>query len=464
MRALSGDRLAEYIKLRPYLWCTCGAGTKVGEGLVADDGTWSACWWDYPRFLLPDCSEEYAYKVKQVIDGVEVTIYDGPAAGQWFSASAHPTLTSYSRAAVACGSDPVVPGSGEATVLLHSIGSTESWQLGTPDQDGPDSVGSLLDNSGLLFPSATDGSSVNRPLGGALGLRYFFSRGLQPIARYFRVDVAAANAAGDPVGAWTPVAVPAWNSWKYVSGTGFIRAQHSLGPNPNGLYEIPYETGGLLAAFEQWDDHQYHAILDSTAQPNGKFLVRVQVFNNAGNQIKPTGSVGAATAAAFTFGRWKVPAGPPANVPYSALTHVLWWDNRPAVAAIEGVRLSTASGSPVCQFLDGSSSEGVSIDFRAYHPHPASGGVPSFFAGYSLSVVKGINGGAPFGFGEFPERGKPPGGAEAQAAGTLGSLLGSDPRCAFAVTLHATVKTHNGSGRLDYLDRTAVVAFAAQQH
>jgi len=463
LRTLKGAHLSEYIKLRPYLWCTCGTGTKVGEGLIADNGTFTACWREFPHILLPNCSEEYAYKVKQVINGVTVTIYDGPAAGQWFSASAHPTLTSYSLAAVSCGGDPEVPGAGIATVLLHSIGSTESWHLGTPNQDSPDSVQNLGPTSGLIDPSAVDGPSVNRPLGGALGLRYFFSPGMESLARFFRVDVASANSAGDPVGGWTPVAVPSWNSWKW-DGTSWIRAQHSLGPNASGLFEIPYETGGLLSANEQWDDHQFHAILDTTQHPDGKYLVRIEVFDNGGNQIRPTGSTGTGTQKAFTFGRWRIPAGPPDNVPYSALTHALWWDNRPASAIIEGIQLFGASGSPVCQFLSGASGDAVSIVYRAYHPHPTSGGEPSFLSGYSMAITKGIGGGTPYSTAGFPEQGKPPGVPAVNSATTLGGLLGADKKCAFAVTLYASVKTTNGGGgTLTYLDRSYVAAFAAEQ-
>jgi hypothetical protein len=462
LQNLKGSQLSEYIKLRPYLWCTCGAGTKVAEGLIADDGSFSVCWRDFPRFLLPNCSDEYSYKVKQVIEGVTVTIYDGPAAGQWFGYGANPTLTSYNRTAVSCIGDPVIPGAGAAIVLLHEIGSTESWHLGTPNQNSPDSVNALGATSGLIDPNATDGPWVNLPLGGTLGLRYFFSQGMQTLgARFFRVDVASTDGGGAPTSGWAPVPVPAWNSWKWVSGTGFIRAQHSLGPNGAGQYIIPFGTGGPLAALEEWDPDQYHALLDTTAHADGRYLVRVEVFDGAGNQIKPTGATGPGTARAFTFGRWRIPAGPPDNVPYSALTHALWWDNRPAQAHIEGVRLSGSVGSPTCQFLVGAAGDGVSIDYRAYHPHP-SPPAPSFLQSYSLSIVKGIGGGTPLSVSGYIERGKPPGGPAIQST-TLGALLGADPRCAFAVTLYAAVKTTNGGGRLTNLDRSDVAAFAAEQ-
>jgi hypothetical protein len=290
---------------------------------------------------------------------------------------------------------------------------------------------------------------------------------MQSLARFFRVDVASADAGGNPVGGaagWTPVAVPSWGSWKWVSGTGWIRAQHSLGPDGSGLFEIPYETGGLLTANEQWDDNQYHAILDTTQHPDGKYLVRIEIFDTGKNQIRPTVSTGTGTPKAFTFGRWRVQAGPPDNVPYSALTHALWWDNRPATAIIEGIRLTGSSGTPVCQFLSGASTDHVSIIYRAYHPHVPVGAEPSFLSGYSMAIVKGIGGGSPYSTAGFHEQGKPPGGPAIDSATTLGGLLGGDKKCAFAVTLTANVKTTNGgAGTLTYLDRSYVAAFAAEQ-
>ena len=214
---------------------------------------------------------------------------------------------------------------------------------------------------------------------------------------------------------------------------------------------------------EQWDDNQFHAILDTTQRPDGKYLVRIEVFDGGGNQIRPTGSTGTGTQKAFTFGRWRVQAGPPDNVPFSALTHALWWDNRPASAVIEGIQLSGSSGTPTCQFLDGAAGDHVSILYRAYHPHVHGSTDPSFLAGYSMSIVKGIGGGTPYSMGEFAERGKPPAPAYVDSNTTLGGLLGADKKCAFAVTLNANVKTTNGSGTLLYLNRSYVAAFAAEQ-
>jgi hypothetical protein len=460
MQNLKGDRLQEYVAARSYLWCQCGGGTKVAEGLISDDGSFSVCWPEFPTISIGQCSDEYAYKVKQSIDGRSVTIYDGPAAGQWFSASDNPTLTSYSSVAVSCTGDPVIPGADGAIVLLHEIGATESHRLGSPAQDSPDSVQTPTWNSGLIDPAATDGPSVNRNLGGTLGLRYFFSHGMKVLgARFFRVEVAAADAVGDPVGSWAAVPVPAWTAWKWT-GAGWIRAQHSLGPDPSGLYVIPFQDVNLLAPLEEWDPDQFHALLDTAQRPAGKYLVRIEVFDGAGNQIKPTGATGPGTARAFTFGRWRIPAGPPDPVPYSALTHFLWWDNRPAQASIDAIRLNGSASSAVCQFLEGPSGALVSLDYRAYHP---SVGAPLFLRGHSLSIRKGLNGPTTtLVANAFAEVGEPPASAQTSPAVTLATLLAGNTKCAFAATLSAGVKTTNGSGTLTNLDAEVVAAFAAE--
>ena len=106
---------------------------------------------------------------------------------------------------------------------------------------------------------------------------------------------------------------------------------------------------------------------------------------------------------------------------------------------------------------------GVSIDYRAYHPHPVAPGAPSFFHSFALTVVKGIGGGSPVSASGYTEQGKPPA-LVAVLGTTIGALLGpTDTRCAFAVTLSAAVKTTNGGGRLTYLDRSDVAAFAAEK-
>ena len=463
-RSLKGRAHSEFLRLRPWLWCTCGGATKVAQGLIADDGTFSICWSGWPPFFTHSgCSVKYAYKVSQPIGsgGASVTIYDGVAAGQWFNPGDNPTLTSYSPWARTCAGDPEIPGTGDAIVLLHEIGATEAHHLATPNQDTPDSIVAPTANSGLLDASGTDGPSVNRPLGGRLGLRYFFSAGTKGIgARFFRVQVSRADASGDPVGGWTTVPVPTWSSWRWT-GSAWLHASHALGPNADGLYVIPYEDVDLLGPLEEWDPDQYHAVLDSTGIPDGRHLVRIEVFDNGGNQIKPTGATGPGTARAFRFGLWRIPAGPPDNVPFSALTHLLWTDNRSAVAQIAAIRLGTVPSSATCQFLEGPAGAGVSFDIRAYHPSP---GAPQFLMDHSLWVQKGLGGPVTnYIVNAFGEVGEPPAAPSTSPSQTLGTLLGADTKCAFAVRLTARVKTTNGAGRLTELDDDETAAFAAQK-
>lgn len=463
-RSLKGRAYSEFLRLRPWLWCTCGGPTKVAQGLVSDDGSFSVCWRGWPPFVTQSgCSVKYAYKVTQPVGpgGLSVTIYDGVAAGQWFDPGDTPTLTSYSPWARTCHGDPEIPGAGDAIVLLHEIGATEAHHLSTPVQDTPDSVAPPTANSGLIDASSTDGPWVNRPLGGRLGLRYFFSAGMKGIgARFFRIQVSRANPSGDPVDGWTTVPVPTWSSWRWT-GSAWLRASHALGPNADGLFVIPYEDVDLLGPLEEWDPDQYHAILDSTGIPDGRHLVRIEVFDNGGNQIKPTGATGPGTARAFRFGLWRIPAGPPDDVPFSALTHLLWSDNRRAVAQIDAIRLASAASSATCQFLEGAASDGVSFDIRAYHPNP---GTPQFLMDHSLWVRKGLGGPITnYIVNAFGEVGEPPGGAFTSPSQTLGTLLGADTKCAFAVRLTARVKTTNGAGRLTELDDDETAAFAAEK-
>ena len=122
LKQLAPVEQVAYLNARPYLWCSCGTPTKVADGTIQDDGTFSICWQE-PPFLSPSwCHDEFAYVVKQPRFGTLVTIYNGVAANQWFHAGDNPTLSSYSPFAVGC-KEPVVPGEG-AFVVLQDLGDT----------------------------------------------------------------------------------------------------------------------------------------------------------------------------------------------------------------------------------------------------------------------------------------------------------------------------------------------------
>jgi hypothetical protein len=233
-KSLSVDLRREFVLAHRFLWCRCGPPQKVAQGFVQDGGSFGICWKEPPTLLLPHCHEEFAYIVKQPVGGALVTIYNGVAANQWFSASDQPTLTSYDYRAIGCR-DSNVPGEG-AFVVLEDIGATPSHLLATPPQASFQSVAAPAYNSGLLNPVANPvdaiGQLLNRNLGGGVALQYHFTEAMRPAgAIYYRIQVAKANGLGNPVGNWTVLAPMTWSTWKLnTAAPGSI----SLGPHTVG--------------------------------------------------------------------------------------------------------------------------------------------------------------------------------------------------------------------------------------
>lgn len=466
---LSGELRRDFIIWHPFLWCHCGQPQRVAEGFVQDGGTFSICWREPLTILLPHCREEFSYVVKQPISGTLITIYDGVAANQWFGAADQPILTSYHYLAIGCR-ESQVPGDG-AFVVLEDIGSTPSHRLATPVQTSFESVAAPAYNSGLLDPVVDPadgiGQLLNRNLGGNVALQYHFTEFMRYAgALYYRIQVAAASAAGNPVGPWISLASPTWSTWLLNSATpGSI----SLGPHAVGgqsnLSKIPYDTGDPIGPNEEWQDGQFHGVIPTTDFPTGRYLIMIEVFNAAGARLKPASAPGgeAGTVAAFTFRHWNVPASTVA-VPFAALTHMMWWDNRRAEAVIVDTRLNGSPSSEQCQFLEGGAGATVQIGYRAYHPQP---GTPSFLHNHSLVITRGLNGPSwQVANPPVAEVGEPPAGPHTSVSKTLGDLLAGEPhghqKCAFAINLYGYVKTTNGAGTLTGLNWSVTSAFAAE--
>lgn len=470
LRTLPQKEQVAFLNTHRYLWCTCGAASKVGEGTIQDDGSFEVCWWE-PIALHPTrCNEQYAYVVKQPRFGTLFTIYDGMAAGQWFDADDQPSLTSFSPFAVGCR-EPVVPGEG-AFVVLQDIGDTESHRLATPTQDAVFAVSSAAYNSGLLDPVANPADAIgkhkNRNLGGTVRLRYEFTDGMHDLgAVYYRVSVAPANDAGDPTGSFQPAPAPQWKYWDISTGND---GTHSLGPVTKGgegsLYVIPFDRVTPLDSTDEWHNGQYHAVLDTLAKPNGRYLVAVEVFDKDGNRLRPNGASGAGADKQFTFRRWLAP-GSTTSVPFAALTHMLWWDNRKAVAQIVDIRKNGVASTSECQFLVGYGGETVSVGYRAYHPK-VDVPQPGFILRHSLSLRRGLGGPSwniadDHGLNVGGPGGAPP---HLSLSKTFAELLAppDDPitKCAFSLVLHTVSKTTNGEGHSSYFDATDQAAFAAE--
>jgi len=451
LRTFPQTELVAYINARPYLFCTCGSATKVADGFIHPDGEFHICWYEWPYLMLINCHEEYAFKVKQNIEGSTVTIYDGVAANEWFHYGDFAELFSYHPDALTCRHNEF-PGEG-AFALLQDIGLTGSWRLKTPNATGWDRVDTPAYNDGLAFPAANAAAAVgkyrDRNWGGNLRLRYHFSEAMKGTgAKYYRVSVVASDASGNPTGARTYLSP---NQWKYyeIIGSDIYVLKASLGPNNAGgnnhLYEIPYD------ADRDWQSGQYHAMLDTREFANGRFLLTVEVFNNAGNLIRPMGTPdpGGSVQGDFTYRRWYQETGPTAEVPYAALTHMLWWDNRKAEALIVDFRVNGVANMAECQFLENAGKANFSVGYRAYHPEPM------FMLNHRLWWRRGLGG--PIGFLTSPHPnpnnvGVPPAPAHQSGSNTFASMLDSHTKCTFTINLHTNVKTFNGIGTLDGLD------------
>jgi len=461
LETLSGVEVADYVSERAYLrpfWCHCGAAQLVGQGPIHPDGTFRICWREPLIRLRPWCHDEYAFVVRQLVNGVTVTIYDGLAAHQWFDSPSGVNLTSYDPRAVVCHDDPF-PTENGAYVVLEHVGAARSYRLKTPAQDTWDGVQAPAYNDGLLDPAASPaaakGTYLDSNWGGTLALHYHFSESMKTVgARYYRVSAIRADGSGNPTGPRTTLASSL--GWLYyeVAGPNILVQAESLGPltvgSENNLYRIPYD------ADHDWQDDQYHGYLDTTVLDNDRYLVMIEVFDNSGNKLRPNGSAGQGTDVAFTYRRWSQPIGPLDNVPFAALTHMFWWDNRPSVAHIEDLRLNGLGSSDECQFLVGTASSTFSSGYRAFHQNEL------FILNHSMWWRRGLGGPSGTLINSPDNAGKPPAPVAVSPTATFAAMLGAHNRCSFSLNLHVNVKTNNGSGVLSYLDADDQAAFALE--
>ncbi len=478
IRRLPSAEAAAYIRARPYLWvCSCGRATKVAQGPIQPDGTFSICWWEFPRLQRARCYDQYAYVVKQVINGVTVTIYNGLAANIWFDQTDDAELTTYSSLARVCRDNGARD---DAYVYLELIGDTEAWHLKTPNSTGWDSVAAPAFNDGLAFPSGDPASSApyDRPWGGTLKLYFKFSEGLRDVgAKYYRLSVRDADVSGNPVGPRTYIGDGL--SWEKSVGAG-VTVPVSLGPVPpatvggqNNLYIIPYDHDA------DWDADQYHAYLNTTqvewSEPNEpedppvRRLLTLEVFDDAGRRLRPngtppTGQPGPEIEAPFTYRRQFQDLGPSANVPFGALTHMFWWDNRPVFADIETLRQNGLVYNAECQYLQGLSTSDFSVGYRAYHPNPLFHDSHTIWwyrgAGTTLEHWDTLTQSA-------VNVGQPPAPAGVSGSNTFAEMLRTnlDPsrlKCSFVVHLSVGVKTFDGEVILSGLGRSDEWAFSLE--
>ncbi|MBZ0292949.1 MAG: hypothetical protein K8L99_10340, partial [Anaerolineae bacterium] len=466
---LEAHQVADYIQARPYLChLVCGSPKKVAEGYINPDGKFSICWLDSLGFTTANCHSEYAYVVKQKFGNIWLTIYNGVTANKWYDYGDVANLISYHPLAQTCRVNDF-PGEG-AFVVLQDIGDAHSYRLKTPNADAWNSVASPAYNDGLADPVNNPGDALgqlkNRNWGGTLKLLYAFREEMRSIgARYYRISVREADSNGNPTG--SRVYLSDGLSWKKFTGGGDVEAV-TLGPTTVGgqsnLYTIPFDADA------DWQDNQYHGYLNTTQFDRGRHLLTLEVFDGSGRLMRPTGTTApsgepdlpTSVEAAFTFRRWYQEFGPTAVVPYAALTHMFWWDNRKAEAVIVDLRKNGSASEAECQFLEGDGSSTFSVGYRAYHEEPM------FLLNHSLWWKRGLGGATRYLVDASPTNvGAPPSGVGVSPTHTFDYMLseGTDEpldKCSFALNLYVNVKTFNGEGTLDSLDDWDYASFALE--
>ena len=506
LQTLSGEPALHYINSRAHLLrhiCSCGRPQRVASGAILPDGTFNICWREALRLFQPHCHDEFAYVVTQTIGGTTTTIYDGVAAHAWYHAGDHPLLTTYRRDAYSCNETGT--GDGTAFVYLDLIGDTESHELTTPDSAGWDRVETPNDQSGLLFPVDT-GNGLLRNLGGSLELTFNFSEAMKDAsvgAKYYRISVTKADDDGNPTGTRVYFGDGVYKnealSWNkaIVTMTGVDIVPELLGPftvgGENHLYTIPFDSDG------DWTGStRYHASIDTrdprisgpdnlnVVDPAENHLVTLELFNAAGERIRPlgtdaSGQTGTEVAKPFKYRRWFQPEGSPGDdtkdVPYAALTHLFCWDNRAPVADITRLVLDQSASDEHCQFLVATPASNFAIEYRAYVPDER------FQQDHGIGWVRGLNGtGANGGAGSLPTPlspgnvGEPPALPQNSGPNSFQTMLTSiypNPtpppdvltevldRCAFSVTLTTRAKTTDG-GSFHYPHAQETAAFALE--
>jgi hypothetical protein len=490
LQSMASEEAVRYIEINPSIWrfwCTCNS-SLVGETAVNPDGTFNFCWEQFP-FLLINCRRSYFYKVKQWNGTGWVYIYDGAAAYQYFNADQFASLETV--LGLSCGQAPPPPGTDFA--MLQQIGGTSSYLLHS-NWNGANSLDVDLTQTsefGLSTPPSSGGlvdfgGYTDAPWAQTLSFLLYFHPGLEALgAFYYRLSIVAADSTGNPQGGATPSPIMnsvSWSEWVLDSHGNWVTQAQGLGPvskgAQNGLFQIPYADDAL------WLGDQFHQYLDTTAYANGRYLLVLELFDKTGSRLIPAGAPADAgdKPTNLTFLRWLAASGTgsTSTIPYAALTHLLWFDNRPVYGAIEDLDVNGRASSSECQFLSGPGGSHFRVGFRAFHtvmgdasPNP----IPpaTFMQDYSITWSEGLGGPTgtlcsvppsppPCTAGDVNQPATMLTGSNVKTLPvTFASLLGPPPApqaCAFTVNLDVYCKHTNGSSHIYAYDSYHEASFA----
>lgn len=483
LRAMPVDAARQYVLERAYLFpifCHCSVN-KVGQTPIQPGGQFDFCYLrshHHPHH--GHCHRTYAYKIKQMINGVLTVVYDGLAANQYFAADDPADIRAYNPQARVCADGPgdAPPNDGVPFVMLEHVGAYGTFHFNFPAQTAVSQVGALGTDDGTY----TTSYAPDCPWGAGLGLRLWFSPELEPIVAYYRLKVFAVNDFGAPVGAPSVLNdTVTWDKLLDIPGDT-IRVPETLGPTPvggeNDLFKVPYWN----SPDHRYLSGQFHQVWNTaqTRFPDGKYMLIIEVFDAAGNRIKPNGASGPGTAQNFQFRRWGAAAADTDPVPFADAAHVFWVDNTPVGGDIVDLRQDGIPNTAECQFMTGAANSTFAIGFRAFHingvEHAGNGDSNSFMSSYSITWQRGLNGNtgtlgpAPSGGNNHTDVGET-GGAVTSGSQTFATMLTKTlpdgsvtvlPKCTFSVSLHVDAKHYTGSGRISGYDYDETASFALE--
>jgi hypothetical protein len=440
-----------YIQARPYLYayiCNCTM-KKVGQVAIQPDGEFDFCYWR-PRqwhYHHHHCTTTHAYKVKQLINGVWTTVYDGVAGQDYYGQGERAEIRTTNPKARPCSAGPKPPHEGDGTpfVILQNVTGANTNHFNFPTQTDVSRVAPLSANSGLYSWGGLSATEDLRdcPWASTLSFRLWSSPLLKDIVVYYRLKVSRVDTNGQPVGGFQTLNNAV--TWQRFDGTS--KTTESLAVpsaevgGEEGLYKFPYEGDG-----KNWFWVDYHQSWDTTAL-DGRFMLVLEVFGPGGVRIKPDGAAGPGAERAFQFRRW-IDADDTSNVPFADCAHIFWVNNEPVVGDIVDLRKDGQPNSDECQFMSGDAATEFSVGFRAYHGKGVTtGGGPgdtnSFLRAYGLSWQRGLNG--PSATLEVGRSDQGELAVEPSNSEDFGTMLGSHRKCTFSTTLNVYGKHHNGS-------------------
>ncbi len=452
---------------RPYI-CLYLAGeypkSLLGYAFTDTNGHFNKSLIYYRKPEQPDLY----FKVKQFISGSMQYVYNPtpvPCHTYWNHPSGEAVHLIVTNAHARCHFENPPVNKPGIYVMPIGIGNDGWWKIHQSHIKPPTVADS---NRGLYHP---DVASTFDPYGKTLDLIMQFHDGLLnpagPNVMYYRWSY---QKDGDT--SWTNIDTPIVHRYLNQTDPNHPKIEtYKLGPNPNpnlasdedNLFEVPpnldwyVEHDRWERPFAKWDTTKLaEGNVEAAA---GKYTLKLEMFDAAGNKVTPAG-------AGFKFfvvegslvdDEWPVDDTPHVQ-PDGSIFFNVHVDNNDTVAEIESVGF-TGTTPLECQFLEYTDlNQDIEVKYEAYHPN-------GFLSHYNLIINRGMSGTrqSPNDWLSVTNPAGPPittPVGEGLTGVTVGHLLDTYGRCAFAVRLHTYPRTRNGYHPIREYEDTDVGAFA----